>query len=67
MCQEEILKYLIKNKNREIDIRELITKIPVNRSNISRACNKLRLRGEIKFRLIRNFSRGIPQKYLYSI
>ena len=52
MCQDKITKYLLKVK-RPVDINELCRVVPVNRQNISRACQQLAKYNEIKVQRIR--------------
>ena len=61
MCQDDIQKYL-KGKRKPVDIQELITNIPANRSSISRNCKKLRESREVKF--IKKKEKSY-EKYLY--
>jgi hypothetical protein len=63
MTQAEIINYL-KQKNRPVDIQELLINIPCNRISISSNCKKLRERKEIKFMKKREKN---YEKYVYFI
>ena len=52
MCQDKIINYILKVK-RPVDINELCRVIPVNRQNISRACQQLAKYNEIKVKPIK--------------
>ena len=64
MCQDNIIKYLIKKNGKKVDIVNLCLNIPANRSNISRACRKLREQKEIRYRKVK-IEGGI--KYVYFV
>jgi len=61
MSQKEVLLYL-KRKKKPVDIKELLLALPqMNRTNVSRACRKLRDTKEIKFKV------ESGRRYLYSL
>ena len=65
MCQDEVLRYLIKRKatqKKPVDMQELIVAIPKNRNSISVNCRKLRERKEVKY--IQKKEKSY-KKYLY--
>jgi len=64
MSQEQIIKYLVNRKGKHVDIVELCSNLNINRSNITRACKKLRENNEIKFKKVKNKNFN---KFIYSV
>lgn len=64
MCQQEIYKYLIRQRGKEVSIVDLMRHVPANRGNISRACRKMAQCKEIKVRQVKE---GPFTKFLFSI
>ncbi len=52
MGQQEILKYLIRRPKQEISITELAIKLNIDKTNIARACRRMKDR-EIKIRRVK--------------
>jgi hypothetical protein len=53
MCQDKIIRYLEKQKGRQFTIVDLMTVIPANRGNISRACRTMVEHNEVRCERIR--------------
>lgn len=64
MCQNEVYKYLARNKGKEVSMNELMLVIPTTRSNISRACRKMVQHKEIRIRPVKE---GPFTRYLFSV
>jgi len=61
MCQQQIIKYLIKQSGKPVDIISLCRSIPSNRQSISRACRTLVRFKEIEVKKVKekNFEKNV--------
>ena len=64
MCQQEIIKYLLRKRGKEVDINELLRNIPANRTSISRACRVMGDHREIR---IRKVKQGPFVRFMFSV
>ena len=64
MTQLEVIETLKQHKDQWLNTKQLSKLIPTNIHNIQSNVKRLRKRGEIKFRLVRNNKQG-AYEYIY--